>query len=359
MSRAPVLPAIGRGALGRRTAAIVATALLTLGLATACAGSTQNSDSAGGIPTVTIGKAVDTIGFSAVDVAIAKGYFKDAGVNVKTELLQGSSQTNAALQGGSIQFATLSSNALLLASSQGVNLQAVASLDYGASLQFVVTKNWIDSHHLATTQPLKQRVLGLQGAEDAAISSTGTQFLKLLLGKEGADQGSIKYVTVGSDAAGATALQHGTLQIFVGSPPSTYYIARQAGAQILATGSEIPQWKNMAYDLLTTTPDYAKQNPKTTTAVATALARAENLMRTDPNAVLSLETQHFPSYSSSDLLQSLKVVQWAPNGLFTQTMWDDALTVTKATGALAGNVNVSQGSLWTNQYINQAAASKL
>lgn len=359
MSRAPGLPAVGSGALSRRVAAIAATAVLTLGLATACAGGSQNSDSAGGIPTVTIGKAVDTIGFSAIDVAIAKGYFKDAGVNVKTELLQGSSQTNAALQSGSIQFATLSSNALLLASSHGVSLQAVASLDYGVSLQFVVTKSWTDAHHLSAGQPLKQRVLGLQGAGDAAISTTGTQFLKLLLSKEGANQGSIKYVTVGSDAAGATALQHGTLQVFVGSPPSTYLIARQAGAQILASASEIPEWRGMAYDLLTTTPNYAKQNPKTTTAVATALARAENLMRTDPNAVLDLEAQHFPSYSRDDLLRSLKVVQWAPNGLFTQAMWNDALEVTKATGSLATNVQVSQGSLWTNQYINQAAASKL
>ncbi|WP_329129878.1 ABC transporter substrate-binding protein [Streptomyces sp. NBC_01476] len=335
--------------------AIAGSVLLTGALVAGC-GST--SGAGGGAPTVTIGKAVDTVGFSAVDVAIAKGYFKDAGVNVKTVLLQGSSQTNAALQGGSIQLATLSSNALLLATSQGVQLQAVASLDYGASIQFVVSKDWMAKKGITAQQPLKQRIQGLRGAQDAAISSTGTQFLKLLLTQSGVPTSSVKYVTVGSDAAGAAALQHGTLQIFVGSPPASYYIARKAGAEILAGGSEVPEWKNMAYDLLVTTPSYAQRNTQATKAVATAMARAENLMRTDPRAVLALETEHFPSYSQDDLLKALKNVQWSPDGQFTQAMWNDALAVTKDTGQLGGDVDVSEGTLWTNQYIDRAAAQK-
>lgn len=361
MSRAPRTPARPAGVRRRITAlsAVSASTLLVGALATGCGSDTARSDAASGVTTVTIGKAVDTVGFSAVDVAIAKGYFKDAGVHVKTELLQGSSQTNAALQGGSIQFATLSSNAQLLAASHGVKLQAVASLDYGASIQFVVSKDWMTKHGITPQQPLKQRIRGLAGAKDAAISATGTQFLKLLLTDSGVSTGSVQYVTVGSDAAGATALQHGTLQIFVGSPPSSYYIARKADAAILASGSEVPEWKNMAYDLLTTTPAYAKKNPKTTKAVATALARAENLMRTDPESVLGLESQHFPTYSEDDLRQALKKVQWSPDGQFTQSMWDDALAVTKATGQLGGDVDVSEGTLWTNQYIDKAAAGTL
>jgi NitT/TauT family transport system substrate-binding protein len=326
-------------------------AVLAVSGAAACS-NTANSDRAGGVPTVIIGKAVDTIGFSAVDVASAEGYFKDAGVKVETKLLSGSSQTNAALQGGSIQFGTLSSTALLLAASQGVKLQAITSLDYGVSVQFVVSKSWEQAHNINPTQPLKQRMQGLQGAKDAAISSTGVQFLKLLLTQQGVDPNSLKYVTVGSDAAGAEALGHGTLQIFVGSPPSTYFIARQADADVLASASEVQNWREMAYDLLVTTPDYATKNPKTSTAVATALARAENLMKTNPQAVLDLEAKHFPSYSRDDLLKSLQVVQWTPNGLFTQAMWDDALAVTKQTGQLKQDVDVSENSVWSNKYID-------
>jgi NitT/TauT family transport system substrate-binding protein len=337
----------------RRVLGLVLGAALAATALTGCAG-TANSDAAGGTPTVILGKAVDTIGFSAVDVAIAEGYFKDAGVNVQTKLLQGSSQTNAALQGGSIQFGTLSSTALLLASSQGVKLQAVTSLDYGVSVQFVVSKSWETGHGINATQPLAQRMHGLEGAKDAAISSTGVQFLKLMMSQNGANPNAVKYVTVGSDAAGAEALGHNTLQIFVGSPPSTYYIARQANADILASASEVDAWKQMAYDLLVTTPGYAQKNPKTTTAVATALARAENLMKSNPQAVLDLESKHFPTYSKDDLLKSLQVVQWTQDGMFTQTMWDDALTVTKQTGQLTKDVDVSENTIWSNKYIDKA-----
>jgi NitT/TauT family transport system substrate-binding protein len=310
------------------------------------------SDQSGGLPTVIIGKAVDTIGFSTVEVAQAMGYFKDAGVSVQTKLLQGSSQTNAALQGGSIQFATLSSTALLLAASKGVQLQAITSLDYGASVQVVVNKGWSNSHHIDASQPLKQRMEGLAGAKDAAISSTGISVLKLMLNRNGVSPDSVQFVTVGSDAAAAAALGHNTLQVFVGSPPSTYYMADNTGSTVLASASEIDQMRDMAYDLLITTPGFASDQPKTATAVATALARAENLMRTDPAKVLDTEAKHFPSYNRDHLLKSLQSVQWTTDGLFTQAMWDDAVAITKEQGQLANNVDVTEGGLWTNKYVD-------
>lgn len=336
---------------GRRVAALVSVLVLGGSALAGCGAAASGSE---GMPTVTIGKAVDTIGFSAVDVAEQMGYFKDAGVNVKTELLQGSSQATAALQGGSIQFATLSSTALLLAASQGVKLQAITSLDHGVSVQVVVGNQWAQDHSLSASEPLEQRMQGLAGAKDAAISSTGTSVLKLMMQQHGADPNSVDYVTVGSDAAGAAALGHGTLQVFVGSPPSTYYMARSANSTILAAASEVPDLKQMAYDILISDPGWAQSHSDTATAVATALARAENLMATDPEKVLSLEQQHFPTYSADDLMQSLKNVQWTTNGTFTQPMWDDAVKASQDMGQLKGSVDTSQDGLWTNKYVDTA-----
>jgi NitT/TauT family transport system substrate-binding protein len=341
---------------GRRCVAAAFSSVLLLAAAglTACGGGSSTAAAGGGVPTVTIGKAVDTIGFSAVDVAQQMGYFKDAGVNVKTTLLQGSSQATAALQGGSIQFATLSSTALLLAASQGVKLQAVMSLDHGVSVQIVATKDWASKHGITPTAPLGQRMKGLEGAKDAAISSTGTSVLKLMMDQNGADSGKVDFVTVGSDAAGSAALGHGTLQVFVGSPPSTYYMADNANSEIVANATEVPAMKDMAYDILITNPSWAGSNPKTATAVATALSRAENLMATDPGKVIALEQKHFPSYSKDELMQSLKQVQWTTNGTFTQPMWDDAVKVSQQMGQLKGAVDTQENGLWTNKYIDTA-----
>lgn len=337
----------------RRMSALCAVLLpAAIGLA-ACSG---NSSSPGGrMPTVTIGKAVDTIGFSAIDVAQAMGYFKDAGVNVDTKLLRGSSQTTAALQSGGIQFATLSSTALLLAATKGVQLQAICSLDHGVSVQIVVENAWAKAHRMDPQQPLPQRMAGLEGAKDAAISSTGTSVLQLMMQQNGADAGTVKFVTVGSDAAGAAALGHGTLQVFVGSPPSSYYMARKAGSTIIAKASEVPSMKDMAYDVLITNPSYASSHSKIATAVATALARAENLMAKDPQKVLAMEAKHFSAYSQDDILKSLQAVQWTPNGMFTQSMWDDAKKVSRQMGQLQGDVSATEGGLWTNKYLDTSS----
>nr|WTB35047.1 ABC transporter substrate-binding protein [Streptomyces sp. NBC_00830] len=340
----------------RLTAAISSLLLAGVSL-TACGGNSSASASGSSLPTVTIGKAVDTIGFSAIDVAEKMGYFKDAGVNVKTEQLQGSSQVTAALQGGSIQFATLSSTALLLASSKGVKLQAIASLDHGVSVQIVTTKDWTSKQGIAPNQPLSQRMKGLEGAKDAAISSTGASVLKLIMQENGADPGKVDYVTVGSDAAGSAALGHGTLQVFVGSPPSSYYMVDHANSEIIANATEVPAMKDMAYDIAITNPSWAKAHKSEATAVATALARAENLMATDPDKVIALEQQHFPSYSKDELMKSLKSVQWTTNGTFTQSMWDDAVKVSKEMGQLSGSVDVQEDGLWTNRYLDTAAMS--
>jgi NitT/TauT family transport system substrate-binding protein len=336
----------------RPVTAALSSVLLIAGLGLTACGNSAAGASGGKTPTVTIGKAVDTIGFSTVDVAQAMGYFKDAGVNVKTTLLQGSSQATAALQGGSIQFATLSSTALLLAASQGVKLQAVTSLDHGVSVQIVATKDWAAQHGITSTAPLAQRLKGLEGAKDAAISSTGTSVLKLMMEQNGADSSKVDFVTVGSDAAGSAALGHGTLQVFVGSPPSTYYMADNADSQIVANATEVPSMKDMAYDILITDPSWASKNAKTATAVATALSRAENLMATDPDKVIALEQKHFPSYSKDELMQSLKQVQWTTNGTFTQPMWDDAVKVSQQMGQLKGPVDTQENGLWTNKYID-------
>jgi NitT/TauT family transport system substrate-binding protein len=282
------------------------------------------------------------------------GYFKDAGVNVKTTLLQGSSQAAAALQGGSIQFATLSSFALMLAASQGVKLQAVTSLDHGVSTQVVTTKDWATSHHIDPSEPLTQRMKGLEGAKDAAISSTDASVLKLMMQQNGADPSKIDFVTVGSAAAGAAALDHGTLQLFVGSPPTSYYMADSANSVIVANATEVPAMKDMAYDILITDPSWASGNANAATAVATALARAENLMATDPDKVIALEQKHFPSFTKDELMQSLKQVQWTKDGTFSQQMWDEAQKVGQEVGQLKGSVDTQENGLWTNKYIDTA-----
>ena len=159
--------------------------LLALSLALAGFGSWAKPVSAQTLPTVTIGKAVDTIPFTVVDVAIAEGYFKQNGVDVKEELVQGSSAANAAMVGGSLQFACEAAVPLMLARSHGVPIMAVDALDDGVTLQLLVSNKWLSEHPIAADATFEQKMADLNGSIFAEVGTTEQAFYGLLRGWAG------------------------------------------------------------------------------------------------------------------------------------------------------------------------------
>lgn len=333
--------------------AVVAASVLT-----ACGGGggSSTASAAGTAHTaVTIGKAVDTIGFTTVDVAQSKGYFTKEGVTAKEELLGGSSTAFAALQSGSVQFVTASSTALLSARAKGVPLEAVTSLDYGVSLQLIASDGWIRDHHMSAKQPLDTVMKGLVGATLGVVSTTDLTYNHYLMQAAGVDPSQFKYITVKTQSAALAALQHGQIDAFLLSPPNSYLAQAQGGAQVVATLHSVPELSKMAYDILVVDSDYAKAHPDVVRSVATAMAKADNAMAKDPNSVLSIEKKHYPAMSDAVLLQSLKYVTFAPNGQFTESGWQDAKTEAAQTGVKGvSDVDVSPGSgTWTNDFIKK------
>lgn len=96
---------------------------------------------------VIVGNPVDNSTQAPLHVAADEGYFDASGVKVEQKVLGGSSQTNAALVGGSIQFATTSTIAFLPARKAGVPLVSVESILSGAQMQVVVGNAWAQSHN--------------------------------------------------------------------------------------------------------------------------------------------------------------------------------------------------------------------
>lgn len=330
-------------------------AVVIAALASGCGGGgTSNSASGKSLQSVTIGKAVDTIGFTTVDVAQGKGYFAKEGISAKEQLLGGSSTAFAALQSGSVQFVTASSTALLSARAKGVPLEAVTSLDYGVSLQLIASDNWISAHHLSANQPLDQVMKGLTGATLGIISTTDLTYNHYLMQVAGVDKNQFKYITLKTQSAALAALSHGEIDAFLLSPPNSYLAEAKGGAKIIATLHSVPQLANMAYDILVVDSDYAKAHPDTVRAVATAMAMADNTLAKDPKSVLSIEKKHYPSMSDDVLLQSLKYVTFAKDGKFTADGWQNAEQQAEQTNSSAPHVDVSPGAgTWTNDFIKQ------
>ncbi|MHB8695942.1 MAG: ABC transporter substrate-binding protein [Solirubrobacteraceae bacterium] len=305
------------------------------------------------LPTVVIGKAVDTIPFTVLDVAIAQHLFEKNGVNVKVELMRGSSEANAAMVGGSLQFACEAANPLMLARQKGIPLISIDALDQGVTLQLVVSSKWLSAHPLPANASLKEKMAALDGAVFGEVSTTDLSYFHLLRSMAGLPVATgYRVEQIGTQAAIALAIQKGLIDVTMQSPPSSMRLIADGSAQNLVDRNDVGNWDNTAYDILVTTSTYAAAHPDTTRAVATAIAESLNFMRAHPNQTLAIEKQHFASLSPSVLEQSLKFIPLAPNGLQSQTGWDNAVALAKNTGVIKGVTSAPEGTYWTNKYID-------
>lgn len=305
------------------------------------------------LPTVKIAKPINVEETVLGDVTQHLGYFKQAGVNVQSILLHGSSVANAALQHGSVQFAIVSASSVLLATAHGVPLEVVGEINAGDTVQLVVSNKWLKSHNLSPSQPLATRIKGLEGSIDGTISSTDKSAMTDFERQAGVPASSIKEESIGSVSALLSALQHGQIDEFIASPPNSSVAVAGGFGNVLATASELPYAGKEIFDLIATTKSYAQAHPKIVTAVTTAIGKALSQLSQKTPAGISAMNASFPKLSSAVIKDSLGGINWTPSMKMTEQAWSDALTLAKKSGLIkpGENVNISQGGIWTNQYI--------
>jgi ABC-type nitrate/sulfonate/bicarbonate transport system substrate-binding protein len=335
---------------------------LTLGvlpalLLAACGGSpaAAPASSAAAPLSVAMGHPVDNSTQAPVHVAADNGYFELMGAKVDQKVLGGSSQTNAALVGGSIQFATTSTIAFLLARKAGVPLYAVESILSGAQMQVVVSNQWAESHGLTKDQPLDTRIKALQGAQFGSIGSSDRGYLQFLFGKVGLPSDAARLVTMQSASDLTTALSNNTINAFITSPPNSYVAEEKGQGKVLI--DSVPPWDDVEYFLLVTTSDYAKQHPDVVKAVATAVAKGNNQVLKHPDDAVAIERKHFPSFSEDTMKRSVAALKFSPDGLQSAAEWSQASTLFQQTGLTDSLIEVKEGTDWSNQFVDKIKAA--
>jgi NitT/TauT family transport system substrate-binding protein len=304
---------------------------------------------------VTIGKAVDTIPFTVIDVAQAQGYFERNGVKVEVQLVHGSSAANAAMLGGSLQFTCEAANPLMLARSHGVPIISVDALDDGVTLQLLVSAKWLAKHPVPANATFNEKMADLNGAILGEVGTTEQSFFGILRSWAGLPPTTgYKVEKIDSLAAVALALQKGIVDVSIQSPPHSFELTQKGDVEDFADRRNVERFNNVAYDILTTTSSYAEAHPEIVTRVATAIAQALNFMRTHPDEVLVLEQKHFSQLSKSVLQQSVAFTPFAKDGMQSQKGWENAVTLAQQTGLIKDVTSAPEGVYWTNKYIDRS-----
>lgn len=359
-----------RGALMGKFRPVLARAILVscLGLVLAACGSSSSASKSGetrtttggssttknvSFPRVTIAKAVNTEDLVAVNIAQNEGLFKKAGVDVKTILVGGSSIVNSSLQSGGVQFGLASAASVLLAASHNIPLQSVGAIDQGDNAQLVIANSWIRSHGLSQSQPISARIKGLEGTKFARLSSSDGAALTDFEKGSGVPSSSITSVSINSEAAMLTALQHGEVQEFIASPPTSTIAVAEGLGTVLASAKDLKYGAGQEYNVLITTPSYAKAHPGIVTAVTTAIGEALAQMASGSSAAIIAVHTEFPTLSNAVIKKSLQVFSFANAMKQSSSGWDDALSFARATGLVkqGSSISVNQGGIWTNQYL--------
>jgi len=298
----------GRRRYARRSTS--AAVLTSLALLAACAGGegTGGTDGSPGgqdrgdgeLTPVTVGSLpiVDT---AAIHLGVEQGIFAEHGLDVDLQIAQGGAAVVPAVVSGEYQFAFSNVVSLLVASSQGLDLQIVASGNSTSGDPAADIGGVLTTPDSGISDPAD-----LEGATVAVntLNNIGDVTISEVVAQDGGDPASVEFVEMGFPDMPAALSGEQVDAIWVLEP--FFSIAKGDGAQVVAHNfAEVdPDMMVAAYF---TSGQYAEQNADVTesftAAMEESLAYAED-HPDDTRAVLSTYTEIDPAITETMTMPS-------------------------------------------------------
>lgn len=207
-------------------------------------------------------------------IADKKGYFKEEGLEVTSQLIESGPDIGPMVAGGSAPISIQTNFMDIILKSNNVGVKIVAPLAQIAGTQAVVGGKHLE---LKSAKDLEGKTIGVPNGADVVIAIDN-------MAKElGVDAKKIKYVNLApSDAV--TALEKGDIDAMAAWEP---FITKaiQGGGKFLFSGtkSELPDkqgdvnWMSV-HTTIQVTDDFLKKNPNTIKAVLRALNKATDFI---------------------------------------------------------------------------------
>ncbi|SDE95442.1 ABC transporter substrate-binding protein [Sporomusa acidovorans] len=229
-------------------------------------------------------------GYGSLFVAKEKGMFKNKGVDVELQAIEGVGDRKQALVAGKIQAMAASLDVSVSAAGEGVPMKFVWAFD---------SSNGADGLIVKKSKGI-EKIADLKGKEVAFHRGSASHFLlSTLLEKNGLTDNDIKAVDMKASEA-ASAFMAGKVDAAVTWEPHLGK-AKAAGETVLATTKDTP---GLIADVLAFREDMVKNNPETVQAVVAALAEATDYMNKNPeetNKILADAFKMKPEEVAADI----------------------------------------------------------
>jgi NitT/TauT family transport system substrate-binding protein len=319
------------------------------------------SPQAWGQTRVSFAQAQELLGFAPAYIARAK-HFKEMGIEAQFEVLSGDGPVVAAVTSGSTQFAVGSTAGMLNIATKGEDVIAIQAMAY-QTIDFIFNKEWARKKGVDKKSPLKARIEALRGAviggtSPGAISETLAQYLLRWAGLDPAKDAEI--VSMGGIGARLAALETNRIQAMPVSPPGGQEAEKNGYGIVLIPAADLPGFSRQIHEVLYARKSWLANNKETARRVATAMARANNLMLDNFEESVKLTAPFFKTLPRDVLEPGLRAVQSQVirNGTMQAAELVKTVELLQTIGAIKGTLDTKEGIYWTNEYIDLARVKK-
>ncbi|WP_028925324.1 ABC transporter substrate-binding protein [Pseudonocardia acaciae] len=327
---------------------------LTVALALAGCGGSGGGDQGG---TVRLGVGGQPLlVYLPTTLADRLGYFREEGVDVKIEDLQGGSKALQALQGGSVDVVSGYYDHTIQMQAKNRNVTAFVNMLRYPSLVLAVSPR--SSKRIGGIADLKGTKVGV-----TAPGSSTDFFLKYLLVQHGLAPTDAAPQAVGGDTSAVAAMETGQVDAAVMIDPAFSQLQKRAGAQNVRTLADTRTQAGVRRELkvssypaavLYSDSDWLKNNPQTARKLARAIKRALDYVHTHSGSDIAAKMP--PEYSGGDAQVYAQAIDKAKDAFSPDGRMDSAGAIA-VFGVLRqfdpdiGKASVDLNKTYTNDYL--------
>ena len=317
--------------------------MLGMAIALSACGSSTSTQEAGALIKISLPMGyIPNIQFAPFYVAVEKGYFKDAGIEIEFDY-KFETDGVALVGAGELPFAVVSGEQVLLARSKGLPVTYVAAW-YQQYPVSVVAKSELG---IVIPQDLKGKKIGLPGLFGANYVG-----LRALLNAAKLSESDVTLDTIGFNQVETMAA--GQQDIVVGYTANEPIQLRARG--IAVTELRVADYAQLAANGLLASEKVITENPELVRAFVGAFLKGLKDTLDNPDEAFTLSGKYIPNFSDLDAAVQKQVLttsieQWQATrlGYSDPQAWENMQTVLLDMGLLTEKLDLSKA--FTNEFI--------
>jgi ABC-type nitrate/sulfonate/bicarbonate transport system substrate-binding protein len=257
-----------------------------------------------------------SVNFSPNYIAEDRGFWRDAGINVKLTQLGGIQAMNAMLS-GSVEFSNSSVATIIRANIRGQKVLAIGTALDGIMQEIVLGTKHAQAAGVTETSPIEKRAQALKGKK-LSVDSPNTlphAMIRYFARKGGLDpERDITIASMQPEAAIA-ALKSGAIDGVAGGMPQTVQAVHDGHGILLASGvrGDFPELLPITNNMIVTRPDTCEKRPSACEKLMQGYSKAAAFMHEKPEESVAILKKKMSGMDDAVLRESFtRLLKWTP-----------------------------------------------